>query len=128
MVGTFVSSAGYADAYYKQAQRARTLIIKDFNQAFEEVDVLMAPVSPTPAFKVGEKASNPLAMYLADALAIPPSAAGVPAISLPCGFTASGLPVGLQIIGPMWSEALILQTAAAFEKVSGLLEKRPVIG
>jgi aspartyl-tRNA(Asn)/glutamyl-tRNA(Gln) amidotransferase subunit A len=127
-VGTFVSSTGYADAYYKQAQRARTLIIKDFNQAFEEVDVLMAPVSPTPAFKVGEKASNPLAMYLADALAIPPSAAGVPAISLPCGFTAAGLPVGLQIIGPMWSEALILQTAAAFEKVSGLLEKRPVIG
>ncbi|MEK9159177.1 MAG: Asp-tRNA(Asn)/Glu-tRNA(Gln) amidotransferase subunit GatA [Patescibacteria group bacterium] len=128
MVGTFVSSAGYADAYYKQAQRARTLIIKDFEAAFGEVDVLMAPVSPTPAFKVGEKASNPLAMYLADALAIPPSAAGVPAISLPCGFTAGGLPVGLQIIGPMWSEALILQAAAAFEKTSGLLEKRPVIG
>ncbi len=128
MVGTFVSSAGYADAYYKQAQRARTLIIKDFTAAFEEVDVLMAPVSPTAAFKVGEKASNPLAMYLADALAIPPSAAGVPAISLPCGFTKGGLPVGLQIIGPMWSESLILQTAAAFEKVSGIGEKRPVIG
>ncbi len=127
MVGTFVSSAGYADAYYKQAQRARTLIIKDFEQAFEEVDVLMAPVSPTPAFKVGEKASNPLAMYLADALAIPPSAAGVPAISVPCGFTKGGLPVGLQIIGPMWSEALILQTAAAYEAVSGLKEKRPVL-
>ena len=127
MVGTFVSSAGYADAYYKQAQRARTLIIQDFNAAFKEVDVLMAPVSPTPAFKVGEKASNPLAMYLADALTIPPSAAGVPAISLPCGFTSGGLPVGLQIIGPMWSESLILQMAAAYEQVSGLREKRPVI-
>lgn len=127
MVGTFVSSAGYADAYYKQAQRARTLIIKDFNQAFKEVDVLMAPVSPTPAFKVGEKASNPLAMYLADALAIPASAAGVPAISLPCGFTAGGLPVGLQIIGPMWSEALILQAAAAYEQATEWHNMRPVI-
>lgn len=127
MVGTFVSSAGYADAYYKQAQRARTLIIKDFNQVFEDVDVLMAPVSPTPAFKVGEKAENPLAMYLADALAIPPSAAGVPALSLPCGFTSAGLPVGLQIIGPMWSEGLLLQAGAAFEQVSGLREKRPTI-
>lgn len=127
MVGTFVSSAGYADAYYKQAQRARTLIIKDFDQAFEEVDVLMAPVSPTPAFKVGEKASNPLAMYLADALAIPPSAAGVPAISVPCGFTAGGLPVGLQIIGPMWSEALILQAAAAYEQATDWHKQRPTL-
>ena len=128
MVGTFVSSAGYADAYYKHAQRVRTLIIQDFAAVFKEVDVLMAPVSPTPAFKVGEKANNPLAMYLADALTIPPSAAGVPALSLPCGFTSSGLPVGLQIIGPMWSESLILQTAAAYEQVSGLWEKRPIIG
>ncbi|MFA6024495.1 MAG: Asp-tRNA(Asn)/Glu-tRNA(Gln) amidotransferase subunit GatA [Candidatus Gracilibacteria bacterium] len=127
MVGTFVSSAGYADAYYKQAQRARTLIIKDFEQAFEGVDVLMAPVSPTPAFKVGEKASNPLAMYLADALAIPASAAGVPAISLPCGFTAGGLPVGLQIIGPMWSEARILQTAAAYEQATEWNKMQPKI-
>lgn len=127
MVGTFVSSAGYADAYYKQAQRARTLIIKDFQQAFEGVDVLMAPVSPTPAFKLGEKASNPLAMYLADALAIPPSAAGVPAISLPCGFTKNGLPIGLQIIGPMWSEALILQTAAAYEQITEWHKMKPVI-
>lgn len=118
MVGTFVSSAGYADAYYKQALKVRTLIIQDFEKAFKEVDVLMAPVSPTPAFKVGEKASDPLAMYLADALTIPASAAGVPGISLPCGFTSNGLPVGLQIIGPMWSESLILQMAAAYEQVT----------
>ena len=109
-------SAGYADAYYKQAQRARTLIIREFEEAFKDVDVLMAPVSPTPAFKVGEKVSNPLAMYLADALAIPASAAGIPALSVPCGLTAAGLPVGLQIIGPQWSEALLLQFGAAYEQ------------
>ncbi len=118
MVGTFVSSAGYADAYYKQALKARTLIIEDFANAFKEVDLLMAPVSPTPAFKVGEKASNPLAMYLADALTIPASAAGIPGISLPCGFTKAGLPVGLQILGPMWSESLILKAANAYEKAT----------
>ncbi len=127
MLGTFVSSAGYADAYYKQAQRARTLIIQDFNRVFEEVDVLMAPVSPTPAFKVGEKANDPLAMYLADALTIPASAAGVPAISIPCGFSKEGLPIGLQIIGPQWSEALVLQAAAAYEQVSGLMDKHPSV-
>lgn len=127
MVGTFVLSAGYADAYYKQAQRARTLIIRDFENAFKEVDVLMAPVSPTPAFKVGEKAANPLAMYLADALTIPPSAAGIPGISIPCGFSSKGLPIGLQIMGPMWSESLLLQTAAAFEQVTDWGKKRPVV-
>jgi aspartyl-tRNA(Asn)/glutamyl-tRNA(Gln) amidotransferase subunit A len=125
MVGTFVSSAGYADAYYKKALKVRTLIIQDFAQAFEKVDLLMAPVSPTPAFKIGEKASNPLAMYLADALTIPASAAGVPGISLPCGFTSAGLPVGLQIIGPMWSESLILQAAAAYEQVTGWKDVHP---
>ncbi len=126
MVGTFVSSAGHADAYYKQALKARTLIIEDFNRAFEQVDVLMAPVSPTPAFKVGEKANDPLAMYLADALAIPPSAAGVPALSLPCGFTTKGLPVGLQIIGKHWAEALILQVAAAYEQATDWHKQHPV--
>ncbi len=127
MVGTFVLSAGYADAYYKQAQRARTLIIQDFDRAFKEVDVLMAPTSPTPAFKVGEKASTPLAMYLADALTIPPSAAGIPGISIPCGFSSKGLPIGLQIMGPMWSESLLLQTAAAYEQVTEWGKMRPKI-
>lgn len=116
MVGTFVSSAGYAEAYYKRALKVRTLIIEDFNRAFEEVDVLMTPVSPTPAFKVGEKVNDPLAMYLADVLTIPVSAAGLPAISIPCGKTKIGLPVGLQIIGKQWDEVLILRTAAAYER------------
>ena len=86
----------------------------------------MAPASPTPAFKVGEKAANPLAMYLADALTIPPSA-GIPGISIPCGFSSKGLPIGLQIMGPMWSESLILQTAAAFEQATDWGKMRPKI-
>lgn len=126
MVGTFVSSAGYADAYYKQALKARTLIIEDFENAFKEVDLIMAPASPTPSFKVGEKANNPLAMYLADALTIPASAAGIPGVSLPCGFTKSGLPVGLQILGPMWSEALILQAGFAFEQATDWHKVHPI--
>lgn len=125
MIGTFVLSAGYADAYYKQAQKVRTLIIEEFANVFKEVDVLMAPTSPTPAFKVGEKSSDPIAMYLADALTIPPSAAGIPGVSINCGFTSNGLPIGLQIFGPMWSESLILQTAAAFEQVTDWGKRRP---
>lgn len=125
MVGTFVLSAGYADAYYKQALKARTLIIQDFAQAFEDVDVLMAPTYPTPAFKLGEKASDPLAMYLADALTIPASAAGVPGISIPCGFTGAGLPVGLQIIAPQFEESRLLQVAAAYEQATNWHTMRP---
>lgn len=127
MVGTFVLSAGYADAYYKQAQKVRTLLIEEYANAFKEVDLLMAPTSPTPAFKVGEKANDPLAMYLADALTIPASAAGIPAASINCGFTKSGLPIGLQIMGPMWSEGLILQAAAAYEQVTEWGKMRPKI-
>ncbi|MFA5792996.1 MAG: Asp-tRNA(Asn)/Glu-tRNA(Gln) amidotransferase subunit GatA [Candidatus Gracilibacteria bacterium] len=125
MVGTFVSSAGYADAYYKQAQKVRTLIIQDFAEAFKKCDIIMAPVSPTPAFRVGAKSGDPIAMYLADALTIPASAAGIPAISLPCGFSSNGLPVGLQILGPQWSEDLILQVASAYEQASSWHNMRP---
>lgn len=127
MVGTFVLSAGYADAYYKQAQKVRTLVIREFESVFKEVDVLMAPVSPTPAFKIGELVNDPLAMYLADALTIPADAAGVPALSVPCGFTGGGLPVGLQVIGPQWSESLILQVAAAYEQASPWHTRRPTL-
>jgi aspartyl-tRNA(Asn)/glutamyl-tRNA(Gln) amidotransferase subunit A len=119
MVGTFVLSAGYSDEYYKQAQRVRTLLARDFEKAFEEVDVIMGPVSPTPAFKAGA-ISDPLELYMADVLTIPASAAGLPAISVPCGFSKEGLPIGLQIIGPQFQEGLILQAAAAYEQVSGL--------
>jgi aspartyl-tRNA(Asn)/glutamyl-tRNA(Gln) amidotransferase subunit A len=117
MVGTFVLSAGYSDAYYKQGQKVRTLIIRDFERVFKEVDVLVAPSSPSLAFKLGENMDDPLAMYMADLLTIPASAAGIPAISLPCGMS-KGLPVGLQVMGPMWSESLILQVAAAYEQAT----------
>ncbi len=120
MVGTFVLSAGYADAFYKKAQRVRTLIARDFAKAFESVDVILGPTSPTPSFKLGEKASDPLAMYMADLLTIPASAAGLPAISLPCGFSASGLPIGMQLIGTQFAEGRVLQVAAAYEQISGL--------
>lgn len=127
MVGTFVLSAGNADAYYKQAQRARTLVIAEFAEAFKKVDVLIAPVSPTTAFKVGEKASDPLAMYLADALAIPGSAAGLPALAVPCGFSKDGLPLGFQVMGPHWSEALVLQVGAAYEQATEWHKKHPAL-
>jgi len=132
MIGTYVLSAGYYDAYYRKAQKVRTLIIEDFKKAFSEVDVLMTPVSPYPAFKIGEKKDDPLAMYLADVCTIPVSCAGVPAISVPCGFSsgkASGgkkLPIGLQIIGPQFSEALLLKTAAAYEQTTEWYKMKPV--
>ncbi|MGL5830700.1 MAG: Asp-tRNA(Asn)/Glu-tRNA(Gln) amidotransferase subunit GatA, partial [Candidatus Altimarinota bacterium] len=115
LTGTYVLSAGYFDAYYKKALRVRTLIREDFARAFEEVDVLMAPVSPTPAFKIGEKAADPLAMYLEDAFTIPASVAGVPGLSIPCGLTSAGLPIGLQIIGPQFSEEKLFQVGHAYQ-------------
>lgn len=124
MIGTYVLSAGYYDAYYLKAQKVRTLIIQDFENSFKDVDVLMSPVVPTPAFKIGEK-QDPLSMYLADALTIPVDAAGIAALSLPCGFTAGGLPVGLQIIGPQLSEGLLLNTGAAYEQATDWHKQRP---
>ncbi|MCK9186662.1 Asp-tRNA(Asn)/Glu-tRNA(Gln) amidotransferase subunit GatA [Candidatus Gracilibacteria bacterium] len=117
MIGTYVLSAGYYDAYYKKAQRVRTLIIKDFEKAFEKVDVLIAPVSPTPAFKIGELVDDPLKMYMADALTIPASAAGLPAISVPAGMSKSGLPIGLQIIAPQFEEGRCFTVGEVVEKV-----------
>jgi len=110
MIGTYVLSAGYMDAYYKKAMKVRTKIIEDFNAAFKKVDVLIAPVAPSPAFGIGEKVNDPLAMYTADALTIPASAAGLPSLACPAGVTAKGgLPIGLQIIAPQFSEGLCLQ-------------------
>ncbi|MFH1720579.1 MAG: Asp-tRNA(Asn)/Glu-tRNA(Gln) amidotransferase subunit GatA [Patescibacteria group bacterium] len=126
MIGTYVLSAGYYDSYYKKAQQVRTLIIKDFEKAFEDVDVLIAPVFPSEAFKIGEKISDPLAMYIADALTIPASAAGVPGLSVPCGFTKNKLPVGMQIIGPQFSEELILRVGHNFQKVTDWHTKEPL--
>jgi aspartyl-tRNA(Asn)/glutamyl-tRNA(Gln) amidotransferase subunit A len=118
MIGTYVLSAGYYDAYYKKAQKVRTLIIRDFEKAFEKADVLIGPTVPCTAFKIGEKVDDPLQMYLADAMTIPASAAGLPALNVPCGKAKNGLPIGMQIIGPQFSEDLILKTGRFYEKVS----------
>ncbi|HOX60700.1 MAG TPA: Asp-tRNA(Asn)/Glu-tRNA(Gln) amidotransferase subunit GatA [Candidatus Magasanikbacteria bacterium] len=111
MIGTYALSAGYYDAYYRKAQKVRTLIIRDFEKVFTEVDLLLTPTTPTAAFGVGEKKDDVLAMYLADVFAAPPAIAGLPAISIPVGNTSAGLPVGMQIIGPRMQEELVLRTA-----------------
>jgi aspartyl-tRNA(Asn)/glutamyl-tRNA(Gln) amidotransferase subunit A len=115
MTGTYVLSAGYYDAYYLQAQKVRQLINRDFERAFKEVDVLMGPTTPTPAFAIGSKTSDPVTMYLNDIYTIGANLAGLPAISLPCGFVQS-LPVGLQIVGPHFSEARILNAAHVYQR------------
>src|SRR3712207_366922 len=115
MLGTYALSAGYYEAYYGQAQKVRTVIKQEFAAAFEEFDVLVSPTSPTVAFKLGEKAENPLAMYLSDVLTIPPNMAGLPGLSIPCGLT-DGLPIGLQLIGPQFSENLLFRTGHALEQ------------
>ena len=116
ILGTYVLSSGYYDAYYLRAQKVRTLIRQDFLRAFREVDALLAPVSPTAAFKRGEKSSDPLAMYLSDIYTISVNLAGLPGISIPCGFTRAGLPIGLQIIGQPFQEAGLLAIAHAYEQ------------
>ncbi|MBI3553809.1 MAG: Asp-tRNA(Asn)/Glu-tRNA(Gln) amidotransferase subunit GatA [Elusimicrobia bacterium] len=116
MLGTYALSSGYYDAYYGKAQRVRTLIARDFDEAFKAVDVLATPTSPTAAFRFGAKTSDPLAMYLSDVFTIPSNLAGNASMSLPCGLTKRGLPIGLQLIGPAFSEGLLLRAAGALEK------------
>ncbi len=118
MMGTYVLSAGYYDAYYKRAQRVRTLILKDFENAFKSVDVMIAPVSPFPAFKIGQFADDPLKMYMADALTIPSSAAGLPSLACPAGMSADGLPIGLQIIGAQFDEGRLLNVASVLSSIN----------
>jgi aspartyl-tRNA(Asn)/glutamyl-tRNA(Gln) amidotransferase subunit A len=115
MIGTYALSAGYYDAYYLSAQRVRTLIIRDFEAAYSRCDVLVGPVSPTPAFRLGEKTDDPLAMYLTDAFTIPSPLAGHPALSVPVGFSDDGLPIGLQVMAPVLGEATMLRVARALE-------------
>jgi aspartyl-tRNA(Asn)/glutamyl-tRNA(Gln) amidotransferase subunit A len=117
MLGTYVLSAGYYDAYYLKAQKVRTLIARDFAKAFQEVDAIVAPVSPFPAFKLGEKVDDPLAMYLSDIFTITGSLAGIPCMSVPCGNTAEGLPVGMQILTKHFDETTMFRIADAFEHV-----------
>ncbi len=125
LIGTYALSAGYVDAYYKKAQQVRTLIRKDFDDAFKKVDVLLAPTAPTTAFGSGDNIDNPMAMYLSDLLTIPANLAGLPAISLPCGFDNSGLPIGLQLIGNVFEEGKLLQVASQFEKAAEVYKNRP---
>ncbi|MBN2445820.1 MAG: Asp-tRNA(Asn)/Glu-tRNA(Gln) amidotransferase subunit GatA, partial [Phycisphaerae bacterium] len=116
MLGTFALSAGYYDAYYNKALKVRRLIKQDFDQAFKHVDVLACPTSPTPAFRLGEKLDDPLTMYLADVYTIAPNLAGIPAVSIPCGFSGDGLPIGLQLMGPVFGELTVLQAARLYER------------
>ncbi len=118
MLGTYALSSGYYDAYYLKAQKVRTLIRQDFLDAFEHVDTLLTPVAPTPAFALGEKLNDPLQMYLSDIYTIPANLAGTCAMSLPCGFSANGLPIGLQLIGKPFDEMTLLRTAHAFEQAT----------
>ncbi len=127
MLGTYALSAGYYDAYYKKAQQVRTLIRQDFEAAFEKSDVIVTPTSPTTAFKVGEKTTDPLQMYLSDIFTISVNLAGLPAISVPCGFTQDNLPVGLQIIGRSFDEETILKTAYAYEQSTDFYKRKPVL-
>ena len=118
MLGTYALSSGYYDAYYKKAQQVRTLFRQDFQRAFGDCDALLTPVSPIPAFRLGERLNDPLQMYLADIFTIPMNLAGVPALSVPCGLTTNGLPIGLQIAAPPFREDVLLQVGAAFEAVT----------
>jgi aspartyl-tRNA(Asn)/glutamyl-tRNA(Gln) amidotransferase subunit A len=124
MLGTYALSAGYYDAYYKKAQQVRTLIARDYSQAFESVDVLVGPTSPTVAFAIGAKVDDPLAMYLNDVYTVPANLAGIPAVSIPCGF-AQGLPIGLQILGKHFDEAGILRVAHAYQTATSWHRQHP---
>ncbi|MEY4575900.1 MAG: hypothetical protein RL701_603 [Pseudomonadota bacterium] len=124
MLGTYVLSAGYYDALYIKAQKVRTLIRSDYTQAFERCDVLLTPTAPTPAFRLGEIA-DPLAMYMQDIFTLPPSLAGIPAVSVPCGLSEEGLPLGLQICAPAFEEARLVRVGHAFEGVSGFSARAP---
>jgi aspartyl-tRNA(Asn)/glutamyl-tRNA(Gln) amidotransferase subunit A len=115
MIGSYVLSSGYFDAYYQQAQKARTLLIDAYEELFKSYDVLLSPVAPTPAFRLGENTADPVKMYLADIMTVPPSLAGLPAISVPAGVTAAGLPVGVQLIGQRRTDANLLSLAKSVE-------------
>jgi aspartyl-tRNA(Asn)/glutamyl-tRNA(Gln) amidotransferase subunit A len=115
MLGTYALSSGYYDAYYLKAQRVRTLLTRDFEQAFQKVDAIVTPTAPTPAFRLGEKSDDPLSMYLADIYTVTADLAGIPGISVPCGQTQSGLPIGLQVLGRHFDESTVLRVAAAIE-------------
>ena len=126
MLGTYVLSAGYYDAYYRKAQQVRTLIKNDFLSAFERCDAIITPTSPTPAFALGEKVNDPLAMYLNDIYTVTANLAGIPGISVPCGLSSERLPIGFQLLGPYWSEAMLFKLAHAYEQARPFTERPPI--
>jgi aspartyl-tRNA(Asn)/glutamyl-tRNA(Gln) amidotransferase subunit A len=115
MLGTYVLSSGYYDAYYAKAQKVRTLVRQDYQKAFAACDAILTPTSPTVAFKFGEKANDPLSMYLSDVYTVSANLASIPGINVPCGFSSEGLPIGLQLVGNNWSEAVLLNLAHVYE-------------
>ncbi|MCL4809324.1 MAG: Asp-tRNA(Asn)/Glu-tRNA(Gln) amidotransferase subunit GatA, partial [Thermoanaerobaculia bacterium] len=119
LLGTFALSAGYREAWYERAQRVRALLARDFAEAFLACDAILCPTAPGPAFRIGDRSDDPLAMYLADVFTVPASLAGLPALSVPAGFSRVGLPIGMQLVGPAGSEPLLLSTARAVERSSG---------
>jgi aspartyl-tRNA(Asn)/glutamyl-tRNA(Gln) amidotransferase subunit A len=127
MIGTYALSSGYYDAYYKKASQVRALIKRDFEEALKQCDVILTPTSPTPAFKIGEKMDDPLQMYLSDIFTISTNLAGIPGISVPCGFTKDGLPIGAQFLAGHFEEGKLFQIAAAFEKDAKLEKRRPAL-
>ena len=126
MLGTYVLSAGYYDAYYRKAQQVRTLIKNDFLNAFKNCDAIITPTAPTPAFALGEKVDDPLSMYLNDIYTVTANLAGIPGLSVPCGLSSTRLPIGFQLLGPYWSEATILKLAHAYQQVQPFTERPPV--
>jgi aspartyl-tRNA(Asn)/glutamyl-tRNA(Gln) amidotransferase subunit A len=125
MLGTYALSAGYYEAYYLRAQKVRTLLRQDYDRAFERCDVVVSPTTPTPAFRLGDKTDDPLAMYMADIYTLPPSLAGLPALSTPCGLSSAGLPLGVQLTAPPFQEGRLFRAARAVEEGFGSHEKRP---
>jgi len=125
LIGTYVLSHGYYDAYYMQAQKIRRLIARDFTDAFQRCDVIVGPTSPTTAFKLGEKTEDPVLMYLNDIFTIPANLAGLPAMSIPCGFDSKGLPIGLQIIGDYFAEARMLNVAHQYQRATDWHTRAP---
>ena len=123
ILGTYVLSSGYYDAYYKKAQQARTLVMNKFNKVFEEYDVILTPTSPVTAFDIGSKSENPLEMYLADICTVSVNIAGLPGISIPCGVDSEGLPIGMQLIGNKFQEETILNAAYTYEQATNFREK-----
>ena len=127
ILGTFTSSAGYSAKYYQKAAKVRTLIIQDFDQVFKKVDVLLTPVSPTPPFKLGEKVNDPLKMYLSDVLTVNTSLAGLPSLALSCGFTKKNLPIGMQFVGPRWSEPVLFSVGKRYQELTDWHKRKPSI-